>query len=273
MNKGYNRNHRKYHDENDSSEERPRLASPTIYEIIATEGKEELSRPFASLAWSAIVAGICISFCLLCEAYFLKHIGDEGGAFFVSNLGYTVGFLFVVLGRFQLFTENTITVILPLLERITPRCFTKTMRLWGIVLCFNFIGTFIVASILAFAPYISPEYTQALTDISKHAVEGDFLRVFLAGIPAGFVIALMVWMMPNAHSYEFFVIFLATYVIAIGDFSHVVAGSAEAFYLLLGGHISFIETGGYILAAGLGNILGGTGLFTFMAYSQVREEI
>ncbi|MCB1782550.1 MAG: formate/nitrite transporter family protein [Alphaproteobacteria bacterium] len=254
--------------------DRVRLTAPTIYEIVSTEGESELARSLHSLGWSGLVAGLCITFSLLCEGYIKYHLPPGGDYFLIENLGYTFGFIIVIMGRFQLFTENTITVVLPLLETWTWRNFFKTLKLWGVVLLTNFIGTFIVAFLICHFHFFSPEMLDILNDISMHAVDQSWLQVFQMGIPAGFLIACLVWMLPSADGgAEFWIIVLMTYIIAIGDFTHIIAGSAEAFLLLLQAKVSILQVLSFLSAAALGNILGGTGLFAIIAYNQVRNEI
>lgn len=257
----------------DDIEERLRLAAPTIYEIISTEGQEELSRSLPSLGWSGLVAGLCISFSLFCEGYLKYHL-PPGDNFLLENLGYTFGFVIVIIGRFQLFTENTITVVLPLLEKRTWRNFSRTIKLWGVVLLTNFIGTLIAALLVTKFTFVSPELLSVFTEISRHAVDQDFWYIFQMAIPAGFLIACLVWMLPSARGgTEFWVIVMMTYIIAIGDFAHIVAGSAEAFILLLQGQIEFIKCVSFLVAACVGNIIGGTVLFAVIAYNQVKNEM
>ena len=258
---------------NDDKEDKLRLSSPGIYELVAVEGKEEFARPYQSLAWSAFVAGICINFSIFCEGFIKLHVPQSGDYFLLENLGYTIGFIIVIMGRFQLFTENTITVILPLLERFSYFKFIRTMKLWAIVLIFNMIGTFLIAMLISNFPFFSPEQMAVFIDISKHAVEKDLFTIFITAIPAGFLIATLVWMLPSAQGSKFWVILLMTYVIAIGDFAHIIAGSGEVFLLFFAQETSIAQGIGYLIMAALGNIIGGTGLFAVMAYAQVREEI
>ncbi|MGH1375503.1 MAG: formate/nitrite transporter family protein [Alphaproteobacteria bacterium] len=254
-------------------DERLRLTSPTIYEIIATEGEEELSRSLPSLGWSGLVAGLCISFSLFCEGYLKYYLPKDGNYFLLENLGYTFGFVIVIVGRFQLFTENTITVVLPLLEKRTMRNFIRTAKLWGVVLCTNFIGTFLAAFLVSNFNFVTPDLLNVFIDISKHAVDQDFMHIFQMAIPAGFLIACLVWMLPSAEGAgDLFVIIMMTYIIAIGDFAHIVAGSVEAFLLMLQHQISIVQGVGYLAAACAGNIIGGTCLFALIAYNQVKNE-
>ena len=254
-------------------QKKTRLASQTIYEIISREGVEELSRPLSSLAWSGYAAGICICFSVLTMAHLHHYLPEDQAWTLLKKMGYVVGFLIVIMGRLQLFTENTITVILPLLDKWSGRNILRTLKLWGVVFATNMAGTMSVALMILYLQNPDPDYLEALTNISKHAVEHSFVDIFLAGIPAGFLIAVLVWMMPSAKGSEFLLITMMIFLISLGDYSHVVAGSFEAFFLLLSGESSLGETVSYITAAGLGNILGGTGVFTMLAYAQVKDEI
>lgn len=253
--------------------DRLRLASPTIYEIIATEGRKELRRPFQSLAWSAIAAGVAISFSLFCEGFIKYHTPAGKDFYLLENLGYIVGFLIVIQGRFQLFTENTITVILPLLENFNGYKLVRVLKLWSIVFAGNMMGTFLVALLISHFSFFSAAQFSVFIEISHHAVDREFGAIFLQAVPAGFLIAALVWMLPSSENDAFWIISIMIYIIAIGDFSHIVAGSAEVFLLLLNGETDLLQGLGYLLFAGLGNIIGGTGLFALMAYAQVREEM
>ena len=250
-----------------------RLHSATIYEIVSREGSAELSRKLNALGWSGLAAGFAISFSMLAEAYIKMYMPDVPYKSLIENMGYTFGFIIVIMARLQLFTENTITVMLPVFENPAWRNISKTLKLWAVVFATNLVGTFIVALLLTKFNFATPEQLVAIIDVSQHAIHRDFWDVFIQGIPAGFLIAALVWMLPSSESNEFFVIFLMTYLIAIGDFTHVVAGSAEAFVLMLTNDISIGGAFGYIGAAGLGNIIGGTGLFALLAYAQVKDEI
>ncbi len=252
--------------------EKLRLHSATIYEIVAREGSSELSRGLSALGWSGLAAGIAISFSMLAEAYFKMYLPETSYKPLIENIGYTFGFIIVIMARLQLFTENTITVILPVYENPIWRNISKTLRLWGVVFATNLVGTFIVALLMTKLNFATAEQLYAIVEVSKHAIQRDLGDVFVQGIPAGFLIAALVWMLPSSNN-QIFLIFFMTYLIAIGDFTHVVAGSAEAFVLVLTDNISLAGAFGYIGAAGLANILGGTGLFALLAYAQVKDEI
>lgn len=255
-------------------DERSRLRVPIVYEIIRHEGEEELQRPLTSLWWSGLAAGLGISMSVVSQGLLRHNLPDAPWRPAVTNLGYCAGFLIAVLGRLQLFTENTITAVLPLLAERTSRNLRLTTTLWLVVLAANLVGTLLFAVGVTYAGIFSHDHTDVFLAVSHHLMEESALDVLLQGVPAGFLVAAMVWMMPSAKGSEFWVITLMTYLIALGGLTHVVAGSTEVFLLLLHAEIGIGRTVlGFILPALVGNVIGGTALFTLLAYGQVKEEL
>jgi len=261
-------------EEREDVEERQRLRSPLVYEIIRSEGEAELKRPLASLWWSGVAAGLGISFSVVTEGILHRHLPDAPWRPLLENFGYCVGFLIVVLGRLQLFTENTITAVLPLAKARTRENFLLTARLWGVVFVANMAGTLLFAAAAVYLNLFTVEQLAGLLEISSHLMAKSETEMLLHALPAGFLVAAMVWMMPSAEGSEFWVILFMTYLIALGDVGDVIAGSAEAFLLLLSGEVDIRQVlFGFALPAFVGNVLGGTILFTVLAYAQVKEEL
>lgn len=257
-----------------SVEDAAKLSSKLIYEVIRRDGVEELARPTRSLIWSGIAAGIMISFSVLGEAIFRTYLPDSPQRFLLENLGYSLGFLLVILGRMQLFTENTITTVLPLMTRPTLRMFGAVARLWAIVLTANVVGAFAIAILYAHTPALPGELTPAIMSLSEHAVGMPAVDSFFRAIPAGILVAAIVWMMPQAEQSSFFIILVFTWLIAAGDFTHIVAGSVEMAYLMVQGMLPLGEAVfGFFLPVLAGNIVGGTAIFALMAWGQVKDEL
>lgn len=253
--------------------ERQALSSRVVYEVIRQQGIEELNRPTVSLWWSGVAAGIAISSSLFTQAFLHAAFEGHPARYAISCLGYPVGFLAVILGRLQLFTENTLTAVLPLFLKPSGARLMGVLRLWAIVFAANILGTLIAATLTPWLGLIPPAMVESAISVAQHAADKPFTVMFWHGIPAGFLIAMTAWCLPAAQSASFFVIFTFTYVIAVGDLTHVVAGSAKLFLLLAQGEISWLQAmGGGILPTFLGNVVGGTGLFALLAYAQVREE-
>ncbi len=261
--------------ERDAVAEHGGLSSLTLYSIILREGEEELQRPRISLWWSGVAAGLGISTSVLVEGIIRSNMGsDHPYLTLIESLGYSFGFVLVILCRLQLFTENTITVVLPVLAQPTRNRLYCTARLWGIVLAANLFGTFVTAAIGVHGGILPVDTLEAILEISRHLATLTPAETLLRGIPSGFFIAAIVWMLPSAKRSEVLVIVMFTWLIAAGDFTHVIAGSNEIFTLVLNGEMNIFTALIYHIAPVLiGNILGGTGLFAMLAYGQVHEEM
>ncbi len=245
-----------------------------LHRTVREEGEEELRRPALSLFWSGLAAGVAISVSLVTEAALHAALPDMPWRELVVGLGYPVGFLVVILGRMQLFTESTITAMLPLVTRPSRWALTRTLRLWGIVLGANLLGTMIAALALASGAMGSDAIREAAIAISLGITELSAGRTFVNAIPAGFMIAILAWALPNARDQSVLVIVIFTYVLTIAGFSHSIVGSDEAFLLMFAGRTGIWQTIAELIApAVLGNLVGGAGVFALLAHAQVRGEM
>ncbi|WP_370630853.1 formate/nitrite transporter family protein [Maritimibacter sp. DP1N21-5] len=250
------------------------LSPRLIFETIRRHGDEELGRPINTLFWSGIAAGILISFSVLGEAYLRAHLPDTGWRYIIENLGYSLGFLLVILGRMQLFTENTITTVVPMVLDPCRSIFARVATLWSVVLFANVIGAFLIALFLVYTPALTPEMLAVVNELSAHATGFPAVEGLVRGIPAGILIASIVWMLPSAQNNEVLLIVIFTWLIALGDFTHIVAGSVEMAVLAVQGMISAPQAVfGFFLPVLVGNVIGGTAVFTMMTYAQIRPEI
>jgi formate-nitrite transporter family protein len=214
--------------------ERTALRAAVIHEAIRVEGEGELRRPVTALTWSGLAAGLSMGFSLVATGLLRAHLADTAWRPLVTNFGYSVGFLAAILGRQQLFTENTLTVILPLFTRRDARTLLSVARLWTTVLVSNVIGACAFAWLLARTDLFPPEVRAAFTDIGWLAagVGTGWFTLMLRGVLAGWLIAMMVWMMPAADSSRIAIIITMTYLVALAGLPHVVAGSTEVLYWL-----------------------------------------
>jgi formate/nitrite transporter FocA (FNT family) len=262
-------------DEAQQVEEFSKVPTSVIFEAIRREGEHELSRPASALWWSGVAAGLAISTSVLAKGFLASMLPHADWTSAITNLGYTVGFLIVILGRMQLFTENTITPILPLFLAPTRAKFAQTARLWGIVFAANLVGCLAAALVLVHGHILPEARFEGILSISRHYAEASPFEHFAWGIPAGFLIAALVWILPRMESAgEVLMIVIITYIIGLGGMSHVVAGSTELFVLVVSGELGVAPAVfGGILPAFAGNVLGGTGIFAALTYAQVREEI
>jgi len=248
--------------------------TPVIYEVVRRLGDEEMTRPNTSLWWSGVAGGLSISFSLLAQAILETHLPESGWRELVASFGYCVGFLIVILGRQQLFTESTITVVLPVLKDFNWKNVFNMARLWAIVLAANLAGTLFAALFCSLTPVLPDELRDGMLTISRDLTGISFIDMFFRGITSGFLMAALVWMIPSAESMKFHVITLMTWLIAVGGFTHIVAGSMEAYMLVIAGEWTvWALIGIFMVPVLIGNMVGGTALFALIAYAQVMEEI
>ncbi len=256
-------------------EEHTLLPAPLVYQTIRREGDRELSRPVAALWWSGIAAGMLIGLSVFGKGILHEHLPDAPWRHLAESVGYCTGFVVVILSRHQLFTENTITPILPLMVRRTWDCLLSVVRMWLTVAAANLVGALVFAAFVSFSGVIKPEMLDAMREIGRHTLENGWREMFFRAIAAGFLMASLVWMMPSAKGGgQFWIIILVTYLIAVGDFTHIVSGSVEILLLVLAAEVSVFD---FLFRFGIptftGNVIGGTGLFSVIVYAQVRQEI
>ena len=245
-----------------------------LHKAVREAGEDELNRPLSSLFFSALAAGMAIASSLIAEGALHQALPDTAWRTVIVSLGCPIGFLVVILGRMQLFTESTISAMLPLVTKPSGWALKRTLRLWSVVLAANLLGTAIAGGAIAVGVLGGDALRTAMIEVSMRITELSAWGTFVNAIPAGFMIAILAWSLPNAREQAFLVIFAITYVVAIGGFSHSVVGSAEAFLLLFSGHVAAWQAcAALILPAVLGNLLGGAGLFALLAHAQVRGEM
>lgn len=245
-----------------------------IHEIVREQGLEELARSTASLAWSGTAAGLSIGFSFVLQARLTALLPDAPWRPAVASLGYALGFLIVILGRQQLFTETTLTALIPALTQRTLSIFLRTMRVWSVVLIFNLAATWIFALILAQRGLVPPPTEAALHLLAAHAFAGDFWHHMIMAAAAGWLIGLMVWLLPAAGAAQPLIILVLTYTVSVCGFPHIIAGSVEAAFAVLTGQA---DLGAYLsqfLAPTLiGNTIGGTLLAALFNHAPVTDHL
>lgn len=216
-----------------------------------------------------------MGFSFLVPAVLDARLPEAPWRLLVSSWGYTVGFVLVIMGRQQLFTESTLTVVLPVLTRRDATTALKALRLWAVVLLFNLVGTWIFAAMLRIPGIFTADVIDALRSISVDAMTSlKPMPTVVHAILAGWLIALMVWLLPSARSGRLLTVLLITYVVGISHLSHIIAGSTEAAYACLAGIASpgdyFFK---FLLPTFAGNVIGGTSLVALLNHAAIAPEM
>lgn len=244
-----------------------------LHETIRIQGDHELERSVAALWWSALAAGLTMGLSLMAMGLFKSRLPDIESSHVIASLGYSAGFLAVILARQQLFTENTLTAVLPVMSQPTLSNLGRLFRLWGVVLFGNLCGTLLVAYVMLHLPIFDSKTDHAFLEIGRKVMENDVTHMFSKGIVSGWMIATMVWMIASMEAAKIWIIVLITYLMALGDFTHIVVGSAEVSYLVFAGELSWSDFWLVFAAPTLGgNIIGGSFIFAILSHAQIRSE-
>lgn len=260
-------------EERDQVSQRVAISAAVVHETVREEGERELERHPRALAWSALAAGLSMGFSMIGRGLLESALPATPWRPLIGSLGYSLGFLIVVLGRQQLFTENTLTVMLPLFAHPDRRTLLRVLRLWILVLAGNLVGAFIVATLAAHTTVFTAHQQQTFLMLGLDDLRGNFGLVLLRAVFAGWLIALMVWLLPASENARLHIVVILTYFVALGGFAHIIAGSVDTLFGVTMGAISWTHyLGGFLVPTLLGNIIGGVSLVAFLNYAQVAAE-
>lgn len=244
-----------------------------LHETIRSQGQIELERKWSALLWSSLAAGLSMGFSMLARALLQANLDDTTARYLIENFGYTIGFVIVILARQQLFTENTITAVLPLMTKPTLLGFGRLARLWALVLLGNLAGVALYAFGIGHADVMSADVRSAVVALGEEVMHNSVLQMFTKGVLAGWLIATMVWLVPAAQGAKVLIIVLVTYLIGIAGFTHIIVGSAEVLFLVFDGRLPFAA---YVVDFALptlaGNVVGGSLIFALISHAQVRSD-
>jgi len=250
-----------------------RFSAEEIHDNVSEAAEEELDRPASELVWSALSSGLLLGFSFLAVG-FATSLVPPAYHTLATAIAYPLGFVFVVHARHQLFTENTLEPVIPLLEKRDGETLRRLLRLWAIVLPVNLVGALIFAAVLAHTQVVEPKLLTPLLDAARLSTEGSAQLIFYKGIWAGWLIALMAWLMAATHdtTAQILLIWLTTAPIAAFGFRHSIAGAIEAFYRAAVGDAPWgqmIFT--FEIPAIVGNIIGGVVLVALVNHGQVSK--
>ena len=150
----------------------------------------------------------------------------------------------------------------------------RLLRLWAIVLPLNLIGALLFAEVLAHTQVVEPKLLGPLLDASRISTEGGAQLVFYKGIWAGWLIALMAWLIAATRdtTAQIILVWIATAPIAAFGFRHSIAGAVEAFYRAAVGDAPWLRMiFSFEIPAILGNIVGGVVLVALLNHGQVSK--
>lgn len=251
-----------------------RLSAEEMHDNILEAAEEEMERPASELVLSGVAAGLGIGFCFLAVAFACSFVPANFRPL-ATGAAYPLGFIYVVLARHELFTENTLEPVMPVLERRTAHSVRRLVRLWALVLPANLVGAMVFAFAVARTPLLDASVGATLMDVARHATEGGAVVVFYKAIWAGWLVALMAWLLAATHetTSQILLVWLTTAPIAALGFKHSIAGATEAFYRVFAGDAGLGQALlSFELPALAGNVVGGVVLVALVNHGQAKTK-
>ncbi len=248
-----------------------------ILDQLSEDGLRQHSRPSWSLFLSALAAGLEIGFSILLMGVLFSLFENrisEPAMHMLLAVSYPLGFLFVIIGREELFTEQTTIAVIPVLSR--KKGFKSLFRLWAIVFSGNLIGCFIFSYILATLPVemkiIKPE---AYRHIAEQIPHYRWTSLFGSAVFAGWLMGLLAWLISSTTETisRIVLIILVTFVIGVAGLHHCIVGSVEMFAAMLSENsVTFSNYLHFISLAVPGNIIGGAVFVAALKVSHNKKE-
>jgi len=248
---------------------RDRFSADEVFQRIVAAADEEITSGSRELFFSALAAGFAITITFL---LYVSLTASTGGDPVLSALLYPLGFIYIIIGGYQLYTENTLPPVALTLERIAS--IPALLRNWIVVLAGNFAGGTLGAAALAWGGVLSTDGAAVAADFAKKGIETAGPVLFAKAAFAGLIVAGVVWVEYAARDTisRLVVVYLAFLSIPIGGLFHVVVSYTEMTYLVLLGELGlFVGLWEFVIPVLLGNTVGGVVLVTVVNYFQTTE--
>jgi formate-nitrite transporter family protein len=248
-----------------------RRSAHEIFSSAVSSAKDELKRSSVSLMFSGLAGGITMGLTGLSVAVLSASLPSGKSQELISYLGYPVGFIAVIIGRAQLFTENTLFPVIVVLDE--RKQILNTLRLWAVIFLANVVGAFLFALLAAKTNALSPEVRDHLLALGTKAVQYPLSHIFWSGIVGGWMIALVAWIVTASHwsIAQIVITYLLTFVVGAGHFAHCIAGSGEILSAVVSGNLAGSTYLWWLTTATSGNVLGGVVLVSLLNWGQVAS--
>ncbi len=249
---------------------RDRFSADEVFQRIVAAADEEITSGSRELFFSGLAAGFAITITFL---LYISLTASTNGHPVLSAMLYPLGFIYIIIGGYQLYTENTLPPVALTLERIAS--IPALLRNWVVVLAGNFAGGTFGAMALAWGGVLSTDGAAAAASIASKGIETGATVLFAKAAFAGLIVAGVVWVSFAARDTisRLVVVYLAFLSIPIGGLFHVVVSYTEMVYLVLLGELSVVVgVTEFVLPVLLGNTAGGVVLVTVVNYFQTTEE-
>ena len=239
--------------------------------VLAT-AHHELHLPFHTFAWGALAAGLFIGFSFLAKVVVSSSLPEGTENELVSNLLYPIGFIFVILGRYPLYTENTLTPVTLVLTRFAS--LPDLVRVWGLALSLNLVGGGLFALLLTSTGIFSAADENVAREFGQHLFQASWSTAFSKSLLAGWLLAGLVLLVHAARETvaRILLVWMVIYLQASAHLFHCIVGSVEALYIVFTGNAYFMSyIVDFLIPTLLGNTVGGVVFVAVLNYARLSD--
>ncbi|MFC4986260.1 formate/nitrite transporter family protein [Saliphagus infecundisoli] len=249
---------------------RDQFSADEIFQRVTATADEDIDRSVRLLFFSGLAAGLSLGATFFGRAVMTTaYPNDPIG---LGNIFYPLGFIFIVLGGYQLYTENTLTPVTLVLTRLAS--IPRLLRLWGIVAVANVAGVTIIALLFARTGIFNAAVAETARGFGEHALSISWSALFFRAMIAGGLVATMVWLTHAAReaTARFLIVYMIMFLIPAGDLFHCITGACEVLYLAFVGGTDLVTAFvDFFIPVVLGNTIGGIAFVALVNYSMTAE--
>ncbi len=256
------------------SSSKPKSASKIFMEQVE-EGKAEHKRSSRNLLMSSVAGGMEVGFSLLLLGIIhtsFSEVLSDNHLKWILAAGYPIGFIFVIIGRSELFTEHTNLAFVPVLNGSVG--IKSLFRVWGIVFLGNLMGGYVVSFLLTLlGPSMGIITEESFYKLAFKLVDHTYGTILISSITAGWLMGLLSWLASSSQETisRILMVFIITALIGLGGLHHSIVGSIEVFAGLLVSDITFAQYGHFQLWSTIGNLIGGVFFVSLLKFSTVKN--
>jgi formate/nitrite transporter FocA (FNT family) len=249
--------------------------APEIVDEGALIGAKRLHRPVVGDAMTAFIGGMSVSFGAVAMAWAAASLGNQpppSPAHLVGSLAFPIGFIILLVGKTELFTENFFLPVTAVLER--RGTLRQLAQLWGVSLLFNLLGGLVFALLISRPGVLDHGPAQHMTELAMAKIEYPFWTALVKALFAGWLMTLLTWLLVAVEGIgpRLLIIWAMATLIVLGGFNHVVISASEIFMAMFLG--APITPSAWLLRNFLpalaGNVLGGVVFVTLLFNVQAR---
>lgn len=247
-----------------------RFSSEEIFQRVLATADEEVSTGARELLFSGLAAGFAIVLTFVAHAALTAYFPENT---LLASLLYPIGFIYIILGRYQLYTENTLPPVALVLARLAS--FPLMLRVWVLVLVGNVVGAGLGVFVLAHTHVLSPAAMTAAAEFATKGLDAGWWDLFFKAVFAGWLVAGVVWL---GHAVQdsvtrLLLIYVVFYTIVTAELYHVVVTAADALFAVFVGDVGVLTVfWEFWLPVLLGNTVGGVVLVALVNYGQTERQ-